>query len=229
MLNNANEFKYIHLKDNSKNRLIRGSCFTRIVLGTFFTTSSCFVYALIFARLKKLDRSFINNYIKGSLLLSLGFFSLNESLYSASKYCGIYSNFFLNYSLTSYIMSRKFYKYLIRNNHMQWDKAIKFSHKCFLFFCVIVSSLELYVYLYREIQLYDGEDIFDYFEKNMRDSNQPVSFKEIENNFMSSFHILNNPEKRKLIDAYINDSNDPSKKYKTFNLYKYFRDQNKYL
>ncbi len=237
MKNNELEFKYVKLKDNSKDKLIRPSCFTRIVLGTFFTTSSCFIYSLIFAKLKKLDHTFIRNYLKGSFLLSSGFFTLNEILFSTTKYFGIYSNFFINYSLTSYILSRLFYKHLIRNHYMPWDKAIKYSHKCFLIFCVLISALELLIYIYREIQLYDGEDIYDYFEKKALNGGDPITFNDIEVNFMSGFHILNNPEKRKMIDKYIYENSQFDKenglfnnrKLKSVNLYKFFRDNGKYI
>lgn len=234
MINN-NEFhdKYIKLKDNSKNKIIRPSSFTRITLGTFFSSSSCFIYSLIFAKLKKLDHVFVRKYLKGSFLLSLGFFGLNEIVYSTSKYFGIYSNFFINYSITSYIMSKFFYRHLIRNHYMQWDKAIKYSHKCFLIFCVFISALELMVYLYREIHLFDGDDFFDYFEKKLKNKNDHITFKDIENNFMCSFHILNNPEKRKLLDKYIYENSRDGKtkndKYQTVNLYKFYRDNGKYI
>lgn len=241
MINNKNEmdFKYIKLKDKSKDKLIRPSCYARIILGTFFTSSSCLIYSLIFAKLKKLDHSFVKNYLKGSLVLSFGFFGLNELIYSSQKYFGIYSNFFINYSITSYIMSKFFYKHLMRKHYMQWDKAIKYSHKCFLIFCVLISFIELMVYLYREIQLYDGEDLFDYIEKITKSENkEQITFKDIENNFMCSFHIFNNPEKRKQIDKYIiensersdnNSNNDTNKRYRSVNLYKFFRENGKYI
>lgn len=231
MLNYENDLKYVKLKDNSKNKLIRPSCLTRIVLGTFLTTSSCFIYSIIFAKIKRLDHFFVKNYLKGSLLLSFGFFSLNEAIFSTTKYFGIYSNYFVNYSLTSLIMSRIFYKHLIRKNLMQWDKAIKYSHKCFLIFCVLISSMELIIYLFREIQLYDGEDVFDFFEKKLKDNSDPITFKDIEDNFMSSFHILNSPEKRKMIDKYImeNSEGEVKKKFKTVNMYKFFRENGKFL
>lgn len=236
MINNELDFKYIKLKDNSKNKIIRPSYVTRILLGTFFTTSSCFIYSIIFAKLKKLDHLFIKNHLKGSFLLSLCFFSLNELVFSTTKFFNLYSNFFINYSITSFTMSRIFYKHLIRNNYMQWDKAIKYSHKCFLIFCVLISALELLIYLYREIQLFDGEDFFDYFEKKRlkNNENSAISFKDIESNFMSSFHIFNNPEKRKLIDQYVYENSDKdhingNRKFKSVNLYKFFRDSGKYI
>ncbi len=239
MINNELDFKYTKLKDKSKTTIIRPSGFTRILLGTFFTTSSCLIYSIIFTKLKKLDHSFIRNYLKGSFLLSFGFFSLNEFVFSTAKIFGLYSNFFLNYSITSYAMSRIFYKHLIRNHYMQWDKAIKYSHKCFLIFCVCISAMELIIYIYREVQLYDGEDFFDYFDKKLNKSNEntddngePITFKDIESNFMSAFHIFNNPEKRKMIDQYVLEqsyiedrNNNNNRRYKTVNLYQFFRDK----
>jgi len=231
MINDEIDIRYVKLKDKSKNKIFRPSCLTRVILGTFFSTSTCLIYSLIFAKLKKLDHNFVRNYIKGSFLLSLGFFSLNETIFSASKFFGLYSNFFINYSITSYIMSKIFYRHLIRKNMMQWDKAIKYSQKCFLIFCVLICSFEFMIYLYREIELYDGEDFLDYFQKKLKDNNENITFRDIESNFMSSFHILNNPEKRKLIDKYILENNDDEnrKNYKTVNLYKFLRDNDKYL
>ena len=114
---------------------------------------------------------------------------------------------------------------------MQWDKAIKYSHKCSLIFCVLISSIELIIYLFREIQLYDGEDVFDFFEKKLKDNSDPITFKDIEDNFMSSFHIMNSPEKRKMIDKYIMENSDGEvkKKFKTVNMYKFFRENGKFL
>ncbi len=232
MINNEIDSKYKKLKDNSNNRLIRKSAISRLTLGTFFTTSSCFIYSIIFTKLKKLEPSFIKNYTKGSFLLSFAFFSLNETIFSTSKYFGIYSNFFINYSLTSYFISKYFYRYLMRNSIMEWDKAIKYSQKCFLIFCVLICSLELFVYLYREIHLYDGQDIFDYFEKKIIEDKDHITFKDIEDNFMNGFHIMNSPDKRRLIDKYIlenTDDNQNMRRFKSVNMYKFFRDNGKFL
>ena len=164
-INSKNSSRYIQLKDNTNNRIFRKSSIPRIFLGTFLTTSTCFVYSIIFSKIKKLDNKIIKNYLKGSSILSFSFFSLNEIIFSSANFLGIYSNFFINYSLASYILSKKYYRYLIRKEIMSWEKAIKFSHKCFLILCVLVNLIELYIYLYREIMLYDGEDVFDFYNK----------------------------------------------------------------
>ena len=113
---------------------------------------------------------------------------------------------------------------------MQWDRAIKYSQKSFLISCVVINSLELLIYFYREIQLYDGEDVFDYFEKRLKErNNEPIKFHEIEDNFMCAFHIMNSPEKRKEIDKYMYENRDENKKINSVNLYKFFRDNKKYF
>lgn len=229
--NNQNSSIYIQLKDNTKEKFIRKSAITRITLGTFLTTTTCFVYAVIFSKVKKLDNTIIKNYLKGSSILSFSFFSLNEFIYSSTNFLGIYSNFFINYSIVSYILSKKYYKYLIRKEIMTWEKAIKFSHKSFLIFCVLINLLELYIYLYREIALYDGEDVFDFYKRKFIDKNDElITIEDIEKNLMAPIQIFNSIEKKKILDKYMienyndNDNNGKNRNLRSVNIYKFVKD-----
>jgi hypothetical protein len=215
-INSKNTSRYIQLKDNTNNRIFRKSSLTRIILGTFLTTSTCFVYSIIFSKIKKLDNKIIKNYLKGSSILGFSFFSLNEIIFSSFNYLGIYSNFFINYSFASYILSKKYYRFLIRKEIMTWEKAIKFSHKCFLILCVIVNLIELYIYLYREIVLFDGEDVFDFYKRkfinnannNITNDNEVLTIYDIQENFMAPIQLFNNIEKIKILERYLIDQDN---------------------
>ncbi len=87
---------------------------------------------------------------------------------------------------------------------MKWYEAIKYSHKCFLYFLVVNLVFELFLKLSREIYLYNEKDLFDIVRENYKDpeTNTPnfnMTYGEFEKHFMKSFHIFNSTEKHKLI------------------------------
>jgi hypothetical protein len=214
--------------DGNKNRIFRNSAGVRIVLGTIACTGVSVLYACAYAKYKKLDTSFIINWLKGSALAGFGFYTSNEALFALSKYHRIYTNFWINYTLTCLWLSKAFYRFLIRNNIMKWYNAIRYSHKCFLYLCVINLIFEFGVYLFREVQLYDDEDIFDTIrEKFMRNGLAECNFtyRDLEENFMKSFHVLNSPGKVKDVKRYMKD-NPNNSKINTLDLYEYYKGNN---
>ncbi len=200
-------------KDTSKENFFRHSALTRILLGTLATTTISVFYALAHARYRKFELSFVKNWFKGSFTFSLMFYTGNEILFSITNFYKIYTNFWLNYTAVAYFLSKIHYRFLIRNNMMKWYTAIKYSHKCFLLFLVVNLTFELIIYLTREVYLFDEMDVFDilkekYTNKFSDDPNFDMTYKEIEDNFMKSFHVVNSKEKIKKIKQHIGKKNE---------------------
>ncbi len=128
---------------------------------------------------------------------------------------------------------------------MKWYAAIKYSHKCFLLFLVVNLILELFVFLTREIYLFDEKDVFDTLKEKFSDknSNQPnfeMTYQDLENNFMKSFHIVNSKEKVKKIKEFLKEESADEieemlntkkerrlmpNRLKTVNLYKLYKNK----
>jgi hypothetical protein len=211
-------------KDSSKNRLIRKSAAARILIGTISTSTFCVIYSYAHARYRNLDYTFMINWLKGSLIASSLFYTTNEGLLVITKYYGMYTNFWINYSLICYMLSKVHYRYLIRNNVMKWYNAIRYSHKCFLYMCVLNLIFELSIYLTREAYLYDGEDVFDRLSIMIK-NNEELNSETLRENFLSSYHILNNSEKINRIKKYI-DQHPTNSKIKSIDLYDFYKSKN---
>jgi hypothetical protein len=214
--------------DSNKHRLLRKSALSRIILGTLTCTGISVLYATAHAKYRKLDASFIINWLKGSTIFSFSFYTLNEGMFSLSKYYGIYTNFWLNYTIVAYYLSKVHYRYLIRNHIMKWYNAIRYSHKCLLYLCVFNMIIEMGIYLVREIQLYDDEDVFDYIKQNFMEHNKPsfnFTFKELQEHFMKSFHVLNSSDKVKHIKKYMREHPNNSR-IETVDLYELYKTNN---
>jgi hypothetical protein len=192
------------LIDSSKKSLFRKSSLMRMILGVTSTTSICFLFSLAHARWRNFHFSYVKNWIKGSFCFSLLFYTGNELIFAASNFYNLYTNFWINYTILAFILSKVHYRYLIRNNRMKWYEAIKYSHKCFLYFLVINLVIDLFIKLNREIYLYQEKDLFDIVREKYKDpvTNTPnfdMTYGEFEELFMKSFHIFNSNEKNKLI------------------------------
>jgi len=231
--------------DTSKENLFRQSALMRILLGTFTTTTISIFYALAHARYRKFELNFVKNWVKGSFTFSLMFYTGNEVLFSITNFYKIYTNFWLNYTVLAYFLSKIHYRFLIRNHMMKWYTAIKYSHKCFLLFLVLNLTIELFIYLTKEIYLFDEKDVFDilkekYTDKFSEDPNFDMTYKEIEDNFMKTFHIINskekikkikehiskkNQEKSKNLEAYIDNKSMLNFKLNTVNLYEMYKNK----
>jgi hypothetical protein len=215
--------------DSNKNNLFRRSALPRIMIGTISSTTIAVLYACAHAKYRKLEISFVANWLKGSSIASLSFYSLNEGLLAATKYYNVYTNFWINYSFICYYLSKVHYRYLIRNHIMKWYNAIRYSHKCFLYFCVFNLIIELGVYLYREVELYDDEDVFDYIKLNLMENGRPsfknFTFKDLSDYFMTGFHVLNSSDKSKQLRRYMRENPNGSK-VETIDLYEFYRTNN---
>lgn len=190
--------------DTSKKSLFRKSGPTRIFLGVTTCTSVCFLYSLAHSKYRNFPFSFVKNWLKGSLCFSILFYSGNELMYAASNFFGIYTNFWINYSILSYYLSKIHYRYLIRNNHLKWYLAIKYSHKCFLYLLVINCLFDLILLLNKEVILYDQEDLFDivrerFIDKETGMPNYDMNYQDLENHFMKSIQLFNSPEKLNIL------------------------------
>lgn len=206
-------------KDSSKDKLIRSSALPRTIIGTLSTTTLALIYAYAHARYRNLDNIFIKNWLKGSLIASSLFFTSNEALIVLTKHYGIYTNFWLNYTIISYTLSKYHYRYLIRNSMMKWYNAIRYSHKCFLYLCVFNLVLELCIYLYREAYLYDGEDVLDRLKDY--DVNK-MDLETMLDTFLSSHHVLNSSDKINKLRNFMNDHNNKTL-IKTVDLYDFYK------
>jgi hypothetical protein len=105
-MNEKPQYAENNFRDISKKTLFRKSALTRIILGTLSTTSVCFLYSLAHAKYRNFPFSFVKNWLKGSFSFSCLFYSGNEMMYAASNYYGIYTNFWINYSLLAYSLSK---------------------------------------------------------------------------------------------------------------------------
>jgi hypothetical protein len=204
--------KFKTFKDMSKEKIFRQSAILRIFLGTFTATTISIFYALAHAKYRKFDFSFVKNWLKGSFAFSFMFYTGNEIIFFFANFHRIYTNFWINYTALAYILSKIHYRYLIRNHMMKWYQAIKYSHKVFLLFLVLNLFIEIFIYLTREIYLFEEADVFDilsekFIDKNSKEPNFNLTYKDLENNFMKSFHILNSKEKVKKIKEYMKNQN----------------------
>lgn len=217
-----------NVQDGSENRLVRKSAITRIILGTITCTGCSVLYALAHAKYRNLDFQFVKNWLKGSLVFSSSFYTLNEGLLAVTKYYGVYTNFWINYSVVCYFLSKVHYRYLIRNHMMKWYMAIKYSHKCFLYFLVANLFIELIVYLFREIQLYDGEDIFDIVKNKYMDENGnpnfDMTYDEIEKVFRAPWYLLNSADKVRVMRKHMRENPNHSH-IKTIDLYELYKNK----
>jgi hypothetical protein len=185
---------------NSNKTVFRQSALARILLGTCATSTICILYSLAHARYRKFDISFVKNWIKGGLTCSFLFYTGNEMLLALSKYYQFYTNFWINYSLLAYYLSKLHYKYLIRNRMIKWFEAIQYSHKIFLYFLTANLVIEFVIFLTREFYLYDEPDILDKL-KNIKENKTPFTYSLLEENFMKGVHIINSEEKREFIKS----------------------------
>lgn len=235
-MNNLNFQNEKEIFDTSQNKIFRKSSLGRIILGTIGTTTCCFFYSFCLARYKNYSFSFIKNWIKGSLCFSFLFYTSNEFLFSLSKFYSIYTNYWINYTAICYFLSKMHYRYLIRYHSIKWYNAIKYSHKCFLYMCVINLILETFIYLTREIYLFSEDDIFDIVHQKFYDENNNpnynLSYEDVEKNFMKSFHIINSQSKMKRIEKYIyekkledKDNNRNNSNINTINLYDFYKNK----
>ena len=214
-------------KDGTNNRIIRKSALIRIILGTASTTTICLIYSFTHARYRNLEKTFIKNWFKGSLITSLSFYILNEALIISTKFLNIYSNFWINYTLICYYLSKIHYRYLIRNNIMKWYNAIRYSHKCFLYFCIFNLSIEMILFTIREAYLYDEEDVIDRLNRflNKSEAKYLLSYDDIVENFISPVHVLNNLNKVSNINTYMKENPNGSR-INTIDLYEYYKNKN---
>ena len=214
--------------DVNTNRLVRKSSLIRILTGSSFVTVSCVLYSLGMKQLKNYPIQFSINWFKGSLLFSFNFFLLNEFFYSISKYFEIYSNLWIRSSISAYLLSRIFCKYLIRNSLMRWHTAILFSHKCFASLCVFNIITESCFNTIRYLYLYDEPDVIDFFEKK-QDDNIPLTFSELQNSFMKPINIINSEKKLRKLKKFYNENkikNDGHNSL-TFDLYNFYKNEYK--
>lgn len=212
-LTNTNSSINKFYKDSSKDYLFRNSTLLRISLGTLTTTSVSLLYALAHARYRKFEFKFVKNWFKGGFIFSFLFYTGNEIIFAFSNYYKLYTNFWINYTGLAYFLSKMHYRYLIRNHMMKWYIAIKYSHKIFLLFLVVNLLIEFLIFLTREIYLYDEKDVFDVLKEKYMDriSDNPnfnMTYKDVEENFMKPFHVLNSKEKIKKIKAHIRKKNE---------------------
>jgi hypothetical protein len=214
--------------DGNQNRLFRKSALPRVIVGTLTCTGVSVLYAIAHAKYRKLDTSFIINWLKGSTIAGFSFYTINEGLFALSKYYRVYTNFWLNYSITAYYLSKLHYRYLIRNHMMKWYSAIRYSHKCFLYLCVMNMVLEFGIYLVREVQLYDDEDVFDFIKQNYMEDGKAsfnFSFNELQDNFMKAFHVINSSDKVRFVKQYMREHPNHSK-INTIDLYELYKGNN---
>jgi hypothetical protein len=196
--------------ESGRDVLFRKSALTRILLGTFVTTSSSLLFSYALYRYKHYSKSFIANWIKGSFTFSSAFYSLNEVLMGICKYYKVYTNFWINYTLISYNLSKIHYRYLIRNHMMKWYLAIPYSHKCFLYFCVLNMIIELVLFLSKEVYLYDEPDFLDILKDKKKEE---LTIYDIENHFMKGFYIINSEQKKHILELYIQEQSDLRSKF----------------
>jgi hypothetical protein len=200
-MNNSNKIQYV---DVSKKNFFRNSAISRIVLGTLSTTSICLFYSLAHAKYRNFPFSFVKNWLRGSFSFSLLFYTQNEALVSICNYFNVYTNFWVNYTLIAYTLSKVHYRYLIRNNQMKWYLAIKYSHKCFLYLLVFNLMIELGIMLNKEIYLYNEPDLFDIVNEKFKDKNGNPNFNmtydDLEENFMKPFQLFNSREKINIVN-----------------------------
>jgi hypothetical protein len=215
--------QFADLKDSYYKSLFRSSSICRIVINTGLCAFICGLYAYSLFRYKNLNRDFVKNWIKGSFICSLSFYTLNEVSLALFKYYHLYTNFWINYSLVGYICSKIFYRYLIRNNINKWFEAIKRSHKYFFILVTFSSILDLIVYTIRYIELYDEEDIFDKVQK-LREENTKMSYNQFEELFMQPVVLVNTSRKRREILKYMNENSNNSG-LKTVDLYDMYKDK----
>jgi len=187
-----------NLKDISSESIIRKSSKIRIIGGTILTTSICTLYAVSVAKYRTLGNKFILNWLKGSLIFSFGFLSLNECIYSLSKYYNIYNNIWIGYSISGYLLSKMHYRRLIRYHNYKWYSAILYSHKCFASLTCSFIVIDYIIDTLRLIYLYDEDDIFDIYEKMFR-NNKNITLMDIKDQFMKPIHIINSEEKKRKI------------------------------
>ena len=212
-------------KEINPNKLIRDSSKIRIITGTTVVTTSCILYSFAMKKLKNHPTQFCKNWAKGSLIFSFSYYTLNEFFFGISKYYQIYSNYWLNSSLSAYILSRVFYRHLIKNSLMRWHSAILFSHKCFASLCVFNILFELSFQTLRFLYLYDEEDVIDILDKKIKEQSN-FDFNDVQEIFMGPIHIFNSENKINKIRKYIAENKIKLKNNKdsiTFDLYNYYK------
>lgn len=214
-----NDFKYC---DTRKERIIRKSAPIRILLGITSTTSVGFIFSLVCSRIRNYGMQYIYNWIKGSFVYSTFFFISNEAMTSLCAYYSLYTNFWINYTVLSFYLSKMHYRYLIRRRLMKWHLAIKYAHKCSLYFLTINLIIELFIFIMREALLYDEPDFLDEMKKINLDR---ITFEEYEDTFLIPFHIVNTPDKTNQIKRIAGNKNKrrsrptTSSGLKTVNMY----------
>ena len=141
------------IKFKESESILRPSATPRIMLGTLTTTSFATLFAHSVCMYKDFPKSYVFNMFRGSFVFSLLYFSINESLFCASRYFNVYSNYWSNYSIAAYLCSKLHYRYLIRHNYLKWHEAILYSHKLFLTLCVASLFIEAFLQFIRTLHL----------------------------------------------------------------------------
>lgn len=219
-----NEKKY---KDADAERIVRKSAPIRVILGTLTVTSSCILFSMAMRSVKNYPNTYVTNWAKGSLVFSLAFYTLNEALLSFCKYYSIYTNFWINSTISAYVLSKFHYRYLIKTQQMRWHSAILYSHKCFAFLCVFNILTEGWLSFCRYVYFYDEPDVIDFMKTRMSDIKNPVTFEELQSNLITPYHIINSDRKKEsLKEFYYKNSILPDGRRKlTIDMYDYYKYQ----
>ena len=212
-------------RDVQSDTIIRKSGLLKIATGTTIISSSCILYALAMRQLKNHPLQYVKNWGKGSLIFSFSFYLLNEVFHSLSKFYQIYSNFWINNSISAYVLSKVHYRYLIKTSRMKWHSAILYSHKCFASLCIFNILAESVFSTIRYIYLYDEPDIIDFINEKVNNDNDLITYVELQRNFLKPVHVINSEKKmQKMREFYKDNKSKSDEKTKVmFDLYNYYK------
>jgi hypothetical protein len=219
------------MNENKKYRDVQGDAFIRkssllkIATGTTVISSSCILYALAMRKVKNHPYQYVKNWGKGSLVFSFSFYFLNEVFHSLSKFYQIYTNFWINNSISAYLLSKIHYRYLIKTSRMKWHSAILYSHKCFASLCVFNIIAESVISTIRYIYLYDEPDIIDYINEKIKNENDLITYVELQRNFLKPVHVINSEEKMGKMREFYKETKSKSdgKRKVMFDLYNFYK------
>ena len=205
---------------------LRKSYLKRIVLGTSSTITISFIVSLANARLHKLPIKVFFNKIKEYSLLSLVFFAGNEVAWSFFNYHSLYTNYWLCYSLSSYICYNGYYKYLIKKQTL-WYSAILHSQKINLLFLSYALLMESVLELLKETIIYNEPDILDktkdFWDKDGKLVATGEDFqREV---FNKSLVFLNSKKKRQEMKEFIERSPQKYKNLGIINMAAFIKEQ----
>lgn len=198
-----------------KYNFYRKSAIARMLLGIGTSSVLSFLINLSYTNYHKLNLIYMIKNQKQYFCLIVGYYTFIENIQGLFNWHQLYTNFWINSTISGYFCFKLYYRYLIKYTSTQWYSALVLSQKlCLMLVCYNIFYESIFE-IKKEILTYSKEDILDltehlYSNNKYNKDNREQEIKTIMYNYKlnNNFIVLNSKNKRKLLEDYINKLSD---------------------